>query len=217
MLECRELLARAEVHRALLIGDRRGQLLLRGARIAAALKQILYPSWRFRRHTFAMTSWESSRLLPGPSYRRDSPGHLISALSTIFSECLLINSRMRWTQLDAEICRKHEWTDDLEFVREPGGVDYGAGTGIGEGVARAMAAQGAAVVLSGRREGKLEQVRDAIRADGGNRVFCPPRHRGLQSGRHGGLTDSGGVRPDRCPRSQRGNEHSQSELGGGKL
>jgi NADP-dependent 3-hydroxy acid dehydrogenase YdfG len=49
----------------------------------------------------------------------------------------------------------------------------GAGTGIGEGAARAMAAKGASVILSGRRENELDRVRDAIRADGGTAESLP--------------------------------------------
>lgn len=43
----------------------------------------------------------------------------------------------------------------------------GAGSGIGEAAATALAAAGATVVLSGRREAPLEQVRSAIEAKGG--------------------------------------------------
>jgi NADP-dependent 3-hydroxy acid dehydrogenase YdfG len=43
----------------------------------------------------------------------------------------------------------------------------GAGTGIGEAAARALAAAGAHVVLSGRRKAPLDAVVEAILADGG--------------------------------------------------
>jgi NADP-dependent 3-hydroxy acid dehydrogenase YdfG len=43
----------------------------------------------------------------------------------------------------------------------------GAGSGIGEAAATALAAAGATVVLSGRREAPLEKVRSAIAAKGG--------------------------------------------------
>jgi NADP-dependent 3-hydroxy acid dehydrogenase YdfG len=43
----------------------------------------------------------------------------------------------------------------------------GAGSGIGEAGAQALALDGAHVVLSGRRAGELERVADAIRASGG--------------------------------------------------
>jgi NADP-dependent 3-hydroxy acid dehydrogenase YdfG len=43
----------------------------------------------------------------------------------------------------------------------------GAGSGIGEAAATALAAAGATIVLSGRREAPLEKVRSAIAAKGG--------------------------------------------------
>ncbi len=55
----------------------------------------------------------------------------------------------------------------------------GAGSGIGEAAARALARAGATVVLTGRRVEPLELVADQIRADG---------HRALV--RPGDLTDS---------------------------
>ncbi len=49
----------------------------------------------------------------------------------------------------------------------------GAGTGIGEGAARALAADGLTVALSGRREEVLRGVADSIEADGGKAVVHP--------------------------------------------
>ncbi|GAA0383092.1 SDR family NAD(P)-dependent oxidoreductase [Microbispora corallina] len=43
----------------------------------------------------------------------------------------------------------------------------GAGSGIGEATARALAAEGAAVAVLGRRRDRLEQVADTVRAGGG--------------------------------------------------
>ncbi|WP_182887198.1 SDR family NAD(P)-dependent oxidoreductase [Microbispora sp. H10885] len=43
----------------------------------------------------------------------------------------------------------------------------GAGSGIGEATARGLAAEGAAVAVLGRRRGRLEEVADKVRADGG--------------------------------------------------
>jgi len=49
----------------------------------------------------------------------------------------------------------------------------GAGSGIGEAVALAMAKHGAWVFLSGRREEQLERVRQNIERKGG-KAFCLP-------------------------------------------
>lgn len=49
----------------------------------------------------------------------------------------------------------------------------GAGSGIGEGAARALADIGVTVVLSGRRESALRGVADAIEASGGTAVVHP--------------------------------------------
>ncbi len=43
----------------------------------------------------------------------------------------------------------------------------GAGSGIGEATARGLAAEGAAVAVLGRRRGRLEELADKVRADGG--------------------------------------------------
>ena len=46
----------------------------------------------------------------------------------------------------------------------------GASQGIGEAIAKTLAAQGALVVCAARTEAKLNAVADAIRAEGGKRV-----------------------------------------------
>jgi NAD(P)-dependent dehydrogenase (short-subunit alcohol dehydrogenase family) len=51
-------------------------------------------------------------------------------------------------------------------------VVTGAGQGIGEAIAKGLAAKGVHVVLSGRRPATLGAVRDAIRADGGSADYC---------------------------------------------
>ena len=43
----------------------------------------------------------------------------------------------------------------------------GAGSGIGEAVAERFGAEGATVVVTGRRQDRLEQVAERIRAKGG--------------------------------------------------
>jgi NAD(P)-dependent dehydrogenase (short-subunit alcohol dehydrogenase family) len=50
-------------------------------------------------------------------------------------------------------------------------VVTGAGQGIGAAIAKGLAAEGAYVVLNGRREETLEAVCSAIRADGGSAVY----------------------------------------------
>lgn len=47
------------------------------------------------------------------------------------------------------------------------GVVTGASSGIGEGVARALAGRGARVVLAARRRDRLDEITDAIRGAGG--------------------------------------------------
>ena len=49
----------------------------------------------------------------------------------------------------------------------------GGGSGIGAGIARLLARQGARVALMGRRAEKLEEVAAAIRADGGSALTLP--------------------------------------------
>ena len=49
-------------------------------------------------------------------------------------------------------------------------VITGAGRGIGEGIAHALAEAGAAVVLAARRENEVQQVADAINAAGGRAI-----------------------------------------------
>ena len=49
----------------------------------------------------------------------------------------------------------------------------GGGTGIGEAGAKAMAADGATVILSGRREGPLVEVAETIRAAGAEAIVEP--------------------------------------------
>ena len=46
----------------------------------------------------------------------------------------------------------------------------GAGSGIGEAVARALAAGGVRVVIAGRRGELLQQVADSLAADGGEAI-----------------------------------------------
>ena len=47
----------------------------------------------------------------------------------------------------------------------------GASSGIGEAAAKLLAAKGAKVVLGARRGGKLQQIADAIKAEGGEAVW----------------------------------------------
>jgi NAD(P)-dependent dehydrogenase (short-subunit alcohol dehydrogenase family) len=51
-------------------------------------------------------------------------------------------------------------------------VVTGAGQGIGAAIAKALAARGTHVLLSGRRAATLAVVRDAIRAEGGSADYC---------------------------------------------
>jgi short-subunit dehydrogenase len=52
-------------------------------------------------------------------------------------------------------------------------VVTGASSGIGEGLARRLAAEGARVVLIARRADELQRVADAIRAEGGEAQILP--------------------------------------------
>ena len=49
----------------------------------------------------------------------------------------------------------------------------GASSGIGEASAKLLASKGAKVVLGARREGKLKQIVDEIKKDGGQAVYQP--------------------------------------------
>ena len=62
---------------------------------------------------------------------------------------------------------------DLFSVAGETAVVTGAGRGIGEGIAKVLAAAGAKVVLGARRTDKLQAVCDAIVAEGA----CDFRHR----------------------------------------
>jgi len=59
----------------------------------------------------------------------------------------------------------------------------GAGTGIGEATALALAKEGVAVALSGRRREPLQSVADRIGKAGGKALVVPGRRR--RSGRAG--------------------------------
>lgn len=48
----------------------------------------------------------------------------------------------------------------------------GGGTGIGAGIARKFAKEGAQVVICGRREAQLKETADAIDQDGGEILYC---------------------------------------------
>ena len=52
-------------------------------------------------------------------------------------------------------------------------VVTGAGRGIGEGIAKVLAAAGAAVVCAARREAEIERVAEEIRASGGKAIAVP--------------------------------------------
>ena len=47
----------------------------------------------------------------------------------------------------------------------------GASSGIGEATAKLLASKGAKVVLGARREGKLKQILDEIKKDGGQAIY----------------------------------------------
>ncbi|MEL7029637.1 MAG: SDR family NAD(P)-dependent oxidoreductase, partial [Pseudomonadota bacterium] len=46
----------------------------------------------------------------------------------------------------------------------------GSSSGLGEAIAKALAAEGAAVVVHGRRQGEVERVRDEISNAGGRAI-----------------------------------------------
>lgn len=48
----------------------------------------------------------------------------------------------------------------------------GGGTGIGAGIARMFAREGAQVIICGRREGPLKEVADEIDKNGGEVIYC---------------------------------------------
>ncbi len=52
-------------------------------------------------------------------------------------------------------------------------VITGGGTGIGRACAELFAAEGARIVIAGRREGPLSETASAVRARGGTSVACP--------------------------------------------
>ena len=57
--------------------------------------------------------------------------------------------------------------ENLFDLSEDVAVVTGAGRGIGEGIARTLAAAGAAVVCAARRSAEIESVAESIRKDGG--------------------------------------------------
>jgi NAD(P)-dependent dehydrogenase (short-subunit alcohol dehydrogenase family) len=59
-----------------------------------------------------------------------------------------------------------QWIESLFDLSEDVAVVTGAGRGIGEGIARTLAAAGAAVVVAARRTAEIERVAEAIRAQG---------------------------------------------------
>lgn len=54
----------------------------------------------------------------------------------------------------------------MSSLRGKVAIVTGAGQGVGEGIARALAAEGAAIAALGRTAGKLESICDALRASG---------------------------------------------------
>ena len=88
----------------------------------------------------------------------------------------------------------------------------GAGTGIGEAAAIALAREGATVVLTGRRKEPLQAVADKIAKAGGKASVQPVDltvgGRRAESGRH----HQGRARPPRHRRQQRRHERHQPQL-----
>jgi NAD(P)-dependent dehydrogenase (short-subunit alcohol dehydrogenase family) len=62
---------------------------------------------------------------------------------------------------------------DLYALNDEVAVVTGAGRGIGEGIARMLAAAGAAVVLAARRTHEIESVAESIRVAGGRALAVP--------------------------------------------
>ena len=66
--------------------------------------------------------------------------------------------------------RKGVWVSTLQGKVA---IVTGASAGIGEGLARMLAAEGVAVALAARREDELARVAAAIRGDGGTALVVP--------------------------------------------
>ncbi len=74
-----------------------------------------------------------------------------------------------------------DFTLPVSFFKDHVFLVTGAGQGIGEATALALAAQGATVVLTGRNEKKLARVYDAIEAAGGAQPAAVPLDLGKMS------------------------------------
>ena len=92
----------------------------------------------------------------------------------------------------------------------------GAGSGIGQAGAVALAKAGARLVLSGRRTEPLEETAGMIRAAGGTALDPAGGHARRGAGAGGGEAHRGGVRPLRHPRQQRRRQRQEPELGRGR-